>query len=80
LVLTDANIAAVQAAVTENIQQSMRQLAKNHNMDPRTMRSLVKDDLGMESRVIVQRRLIIPNVQEIRKEEVAENPQEAEKL
>ncbi len=80
MVLTDANIAAVQAAVTENIQQSMRQLAKNHNMDPRTMRSLVKDDLGMESRVIVQRRLIIPNVQEIRKEEVAENPQEAEKL
>jgi membrane-bound ClpP family serine protease len=49
LVLTDATDAAVQAAVTENIQQSMRQLAKHHNMDPRTMRSLVKDDLGMES-------------------------------
>jgi hypothetical protein len=32
----DAAIAAVQAAIIENLQQSMRQLARHHSMDPRT--------------------------------------------
>jgi hypothetical protein len=37
-------------------------------MDPRTMRNLVKEDLGMESCVIVQRLLQTPKAQEMRKE------------
>jgi hypothetical protein len=32
------------------------------------MRNLVKDDLGMESHVIVQRLLLTPNSQEMKKE------------
>jgi hypothetical protein len=43
-VQTDATIAAIQAAVAENPQQSMRQPARHHRMDQRTMRSLVKED------------------------------------
>jgi hypothetical protein len=37
-------------------------------MDPRTMRHLVKEDLGLESRVIVQRLLLTTDAQETRKE------------
>jgi hypothetical protein len=38
-VWTDTAIATVQAAVAENLQQSMQQLARHHSKDPRTMRS-----------------------------------------
>jgi hypothetical protein len=31
------------------LEQSMRQLARHHSMDPRTMRNLVKEDLSMEA-------------------------------
>jgi hypothetical protein len=41
--------------MAENSQQSMRQLSRHHSIDPRTLRNLVKEDLGMESCVIVQR-------------------------
>jgi hypothetical protein len=37
-------------------------------MDPRTMRHLVREDLGLQSRVIVQRPLLTPDAQETRKE------------
>jgi hypothetical protein len=37
-------------------------------MDPRTTRHLVKEDLGLESRVIIQRPLLTTDAQETRKE------------
>jgi hypothetical protein len=37
-------------------------------MDPRSMRHLVKEDLGLESRVIIQRPLLTADAQETRKE------------
>jgi hypothetical protein len=40
--------------MAENPQQSMRQLAIHHSMDPKIMRNLVKEGLGMESHVIFQ--------------------------
>jgi hypothetical protein len=50
------------------ILKSIRQLARHHKMDPRTMRHLVKEDLGQESRVFVQRPLLTADSQEMRKE------------
>jgi hypothetical protein len=41
---TKAAIAMVQAAISENPQQSTRHLARHHSMDSRTMRGLVKED------------------------------------
>jgi hypothetical protein len=46
----------------------MRQLARCHGRDPKTMRSLLKEDLGMESREIIQWLFLTPNAQELRKE------------
>jgi hypothetical protein len=66
MVRTTAAIATVQAAVAENPKRSMRHLARHHKMDPRTMRLLVREDLGLESHVVVQRLLLTPNVQETR--------------
>jgi hypothetical protein len=37
-------------------------------MDPKTMRHLVREDLGLQSRVIAQRPLLTPDTQETRKE------------
>jgi hypothetical protein len=37
-------------------------------MDPRTMRHLVREDLGLESRVIVQQLFLTLDAQETRKE------------
>jgi hypothetical protein len=37
-------------------------------MDPRTTRLLVTEDLGLESRLIVQQLLLTPDAQETRKE------------
>jgi hypothetical protein len=37
-------------------------------MDPRTMRHLVKEDLRLDSRVIIQRLLLTTDAQETRKE------------
>ncbi len=37
-------------------------------MDPRTITTLMKDDLGTESAVITKWPLVIPNAQEMRKE------------
>jgi hypothetical protein len=37
-------------------------------MDPRTMRHLVKEDLGLESHVIIQQPLLTTDAQEMRKE------------
>jgi hypothetical protein len=37
-------------------------------MDPRAMRKLVREDLGLKSRMIVQRPLLTPDAQEMRKE------------
>jgi hypothetical protein len=55
-------------AVAENPQHSMRQVTRQHSMDPRTMRNLVKKEMGMESRMIVQRLLLTPDAQEMKKE------------
>jgi hypothetical protein len=55
----------------------MRQLARFHSMEPSTMRNLVKEDLGMESRIIVQQLLLTTNAQEMRKER-CRKPQQAE--
>ncbi len=41
----------------------MRQLVRHHSMNPKTVRSLVKEDLD----VIIQRPLLTPNAQEMRK-------------
>jgi hypothetical protein len=57
-VRTVAAIARVRRAVATNPQRSIRQLARLHKMDSRTMRHLVKEDLGLESHVIVQRPLL----------------------
>jgi hypothetical protein len=43
-VQTDAAITAAQAAVAENPQQSLRQLARHHSIDSRKMKSLGKED------------------------------------
>jgi hypothetical protein len=58
----------VQAAVAENLQQSTRQLARHHSMDPMTMRSLLKGDSGMENHFTVQQQILSSNAQEMRKE------------
>jgi hypothetical protein len=52
-VQTVAAIARVWRAVATNPQRNVRQLARLHKMDSRTIRRLVKEDLGLESRVIV---------------------------
>jgi hypothetical protein len=65
---------AVHPDFVENLQQSVRQLARHHSKVPRTLRSLVKEDLGMESRVIVQHPLLTPNAQEMRKERTRSYP------
>jgi hypothetical protein len=65
---TVAAIAKVQRAMAANPQRSIRQLARHHLMDPRTMRHLVKEDLGLESRVIAKRPLLTPDTQETIKE------------
>jgi transposase-like protein len=49
---TDAAIAEVQTAVAEIPQQSMRQLARQHSIDPTAMWDLVKEDLDMENCVV----------------------------
>jgi hypothetical protein len=67
LIRTAAAI-TIWVAAAENPQHSMRQVTKQHSMDPRTMRNLVKEDMGMESRLIVQRLLLTPDTQEMRKE------------
>ncbi len=48
-VWANAAIATVQVAVAENPQQNKWQQARHHKMDPRTVRNLVREDLGMES-------------------------------
>jgi transposase-like protein len=67
-VRTVAAIAKVQRAMAANPQRSIRQLARHHKMDPGTMRNLVKEYLGLESQVVVQRLLLTPDTQETRKE------------
>jgi hypothetical protein len=67
-VRTVAAIARVWRAVAANPQRSIKQLARLHKMDSRTMRYLVKEDLGLESHVIVQRPLLTTDAQETRKE------------
>jgi hypothetical protein len=67
-VQTDSTIAAIQAAVAENPQQSMRQPARHHRMDQRTMRSLVKEDLDKESHVIIKVPVLTPLALKMRKE------------
>jgi methylphosphotriester-DNA--protein-cysteine methyltransferase len=66
-VWTTTAIAAVQAAMAENPQRSMSQLARHHKMDPRTMRHLVREDLGLESTLVIQQLLLTPNAQETMK-------------
>ncbi len=48
-VWANAAIATVQVAVAENPQQNKRQQARHYKMDPRTVRNLVREDLGIES-------------------------------
>jgi hypothetical protein len=67
-VQTVAAIARVRRAVAANPPRSVRQLARLHKMDSRTMRRSVREDLGLESRVIVQRLLLTTAAQEMRKE------------
>jgi transposase-like protein len=43
-------IRAVKQKILRNPRRSMRKLAKEHRMSPRTMRRLVRDDLGMKSK------------------------------
>jgi hypothetical protein len=54
--------------VAANPHINIKQLARHHQMDPRTMRNLVKEDLRLESHVVIQRTLLTPNAQETRKE------------
>jgi hypothetical protein len=63
-----ATIARVWRAIAANPQRSFRHLARLHKMDPRTMRHLVREDLGLQSCVIVQWLLLTPDSQEMRKE------------
>ncbi len=65
---TVAAIAKVQRSMAANPQRSIRQLARHHLMDPRTMRHLLKEDLGQECRVVAQRPLLTPDSQETMKE------------
>jgi hypothetical protein len=48
--------------MAENPQQSMRNLARHHSIDPRTMKNIVKENLGMESRFIIERPLLTPKM------------------
>jgi hypothetical protein len=54
--------------VAVNPHRSIKQLAMHHQIDPRTMRNLVKEDLRLESHVVIKRTLLTPNAQETRKE------------
>jgi hypothetical protein len=55
-VRTTAAVAAVWAAVAEN--PRIRQLARYHRMDPRTMTNLDRENLALESLVVIQRLLL----------------------
>jgi hypothetical protein len=72
MVWTDAAITVVQVAVAENLQQSMRQLARHHSMDPMALRSLLKGDSGMQNHFTVQQQILSSNTQEMRKERCCE--------
>jgi hypothetical protein len=50
-------------AVAENPYRSIRQLARHHKIDSRTMRNLVKEDLGLESCEVIQWPLLTLNTQ-----------------
>jgi hypothetical protein len=54
--------------------------ARHHSLDLRTMKSLLKEDLCMESFVIIQGLFLTPHAQENEEREVPETPQQAEGL
>jgi transposase len=70
-VSTPRRIAAVNADITRNPRQSVRRLAVKHRIARTTMRRLVKQDLGLESKIVQLRPLLTPPVKEKRAERAA---------
>jgi hypothetical protein len=56
----------------------MRQLVRYHKMDPLTRKNLVREDLGIESHVVIQLLLLTPKCPRNKEREVPKTPQQAE--
>lgn len=55
---TKAVVKAVKMKIARNPRRSMNKLAKEHDMSARTMRRLIRDDLGMKSRAVASKQFI----------------------
>jgi hypothetical protein len=71
LARTPRHIAAVRAAIARNPSQSIRHLSVKHGVSEPTMRRLVKEDLGLNSRVVQLRPLLTTPVKEKKVERAA---------
>ena len=69
---TARKIASVARAVEKNPRKSIRRLAAGHGMSERTMRRLLKEDLGLKSRVVQSRPLLTASAKEKRVERARE--------
>lgn len=65
---TGRKINAVAASIQADPKQSIRGLARRHKMSEPTMRRLVKEDLGLQSRAVQLRPLLTPATMEKRAE------------